>query len=286
MRLKPLTPERLAEDKRSLEHTLEKLRYTKVGGFAFDETTRKVFDDTAEERNARLEEFYQGGGYRVFFSGYIDILLDQAANDEIYHFWRRKTHERMIDPAKAEILAPAKPPHPFAGKRPSLEQDYYEMMDKPNVTLVDVKNNPVTHLVPNGIVAADGTVHEAEIIVLATGFDAVTGGLKDIDITGLGGLTLQERWNDGTHAYLGMAVSGFPNLFYTYGPFSPSAYANGPVVVESQADWIVSVMRKMRDEGHTRIHPTHQAEREWKEKVIAIHAMTLRDNIEGSWYLG
>lgn len=153
----------------------------------------------------------------------------------------------MTYPAKAEILALTKPPHPFAGKRPSLEQDYYEMMDKPNVTLVDVKSNPVTHLVSNGI-------------ALATGFDAVTGGFKDIDITGLGGLTLQERWNDGTHAYLGMAVSGFPNLFYTYGPFSPSAYANGPVIIESQADWIVSVMRKMRDDGHTRIDPTHQAE--------------------------
>lgn len=143
-----------------MEYTLEKLRYKKVGGFAFDETTRKVFDNTAEERNARLEEFYQGGGYRVFFSGYSHIMLDQAANDE---FWRRKTHERMTDPTKAEILAPTKPPHPFAGKRPSLEQDYYEMMDKPNVTLVDVKSNRVTYFVSNGIVVADGTVHEAEV---------------------------------------------------------------------------------------------------------------------------
>lgn len=203
-----------------MEYTLEKLRYTKVRGFAFDETTRKVFDNTAEERNARLEEFYQGGGYRVFFSGYSHIMLDQAANDEIYYFWRRKTHERMTDPTKAEILAPTKPPHPFAGKRPSLEQDYYEMMDKPNVTLVDVKSNRVTYFVSNGIVVADGTVHEAEVIALVTGLDAVTGGFKDIDITELGGLTLQERWNDGTHVYLGMAVSGFQIFLYLRAVFA------------------------------------------------------------------
>lgn len=250
MRLKQLTPEQLVKDKEILEHILEKLLCTKVGRFAFDETTHEVFDDTAEEREARLEEFYQDGDYKVFFSGYIDIL------------------------------------HPFAGKRPLLEQDYYEMMNKSRVTLVDVKSNPVTHLVSNGIVTTDGTIHEADIIFLATGFDTVTCGFKDIDITGLNGLTLQERWSDGIRSYLRMSIAGFPNFFYIYGPFSPSAYVNGPVVVESQVDWIVSVLRKMQAERHTRIEATQQAESEWREKVFSIHAMTLRENIEGGWYLG
>jgi len=220
------------------------------------------------------------------FSSYIDILMDRAGNDELYNLWRRKTHARMTDPRKAEILAPTTPPHPFAGKRPALEQDYYKQMDKPHVTLVDVKSTPMTHVVSNGIITSDGTVHEADVIALATGFDAVTGGFKDVAITGLKGLTLEEKWNDGTHAYLGLTISGFPNLFYTYGPFAPTAYAIGPVVVESQADWILQVMRRMRAEGLTRIDATQEAEREWKKNVLGIHAMDLRDNIERSCYLG
>lgn len=108
-------------------------------------------------------------------------------------------------------------------------------MDKPHVTLVDLKSNPVTHLVSNSIITADRTAHEADIIILATGYDAVTGGFKDIAITGLDGLTLEDKWNDATHSYLGLTISGFPNMFYLYGPLSPTAYATGPTVVESQA---------------------------------------------------
>ncbi|EEP80136.1 predicted protein [Uncinocarpus reesii 1704] len=286
MRLERIDPEQAQKDKGSLPYLLGEKRYTTIAGFLYDDTTRRVFDDTSEEREARLEQEYRDGGYRIFFSAYFDILLDQAANDEIYNFWRRKVHARMTDSQKAEILAPLKAPHPFGGKRPSLEQDYYEQMDKPHVTLVDVKSTPVTHLVSNGIVTTDGAVHEADVLILATGYDAVTGGFKDMAITGLNGLTLAEKWSDGTQAYLGLTISGFPNFFYAYGPFAPTAYSAGPAAIESQADWILEVMRKMRAEGATRIDATQEAEREWREKVLAIHAMTLRENVEGSWYLG
>lgn len=286
MRLKRIDPDQERADKKALPYLLGEKRYTTVGGFVLDETSRKVFDDTPEKREARLEQDYRDGGYRMFFCSYIDILMSEAGNKEIYNFWRRKVHSRMTDQTKAEILAPVEQPHPFAGKRPSLEQDYYEQMDMPHVTLVDVKRHPIIHLVEDGIVTADGTIHRADLIVLATGFDAATGGLKDITITGLGGLTLQDRWKDGTHAYLGMMVSGLPNLFYTYGPFAPTAYASGPVVVESQATWIIQVMKKMRRDSLTRIDVTREAEASWKEKVLRLHAMTLRENVEGSWYLG
>lgn len=286
MRRRPISPERALNDRGRMGYLLGEERFTRIGGMLYEETTRKVFDENAEEREARLDKEYRYGGFRFFFEAYIDILLDQAANDEIYRFWRRKVHERMTDKRKAEILAPEKPPYPFAGKRPSLEQDYYEQMDQPHVTLVDVKATPVTHVVSNGIVTADGTVHEADLIIMATGYDAITGGIKNIDITGLNGLTINEKWKSGTHAYLGMTVSGFPNFFYTYGPLSPVAYASGPSTVESQSDWIVQAMRKMRSEGMTRINATEEAERSWKSLLNHIHAMTLRENVEGSWYLG
>ncbi|KAL4928014.1 flavin-containing monooxygenase [Aspergillus undulatus] len=283
---KEITPEQAEKDRPLLKYQLGEKRFTTVGGFLYEETTRQVMDDTPEEREARLSEVYKEGGFKIFFCAYINVLGDQEGNDEIYKFWRRKTHERMTDKKKAEILAPAKPPHPFAGKRPSLEQDYYEQMDKPHVTLVDVKSHPIIHAVPEGLVTADGNVHKADILVLATGYDAVTGGFNEIDITGLHGLTLEERWKDATHSYLGMMVSGFPNMLYVYGPLSPSSYATGPAVVESQAHWILDTMRKMKEQGATRIDTTQEAERGWREKINAIHAWTLRDDIEGSWYLG
>ena len=283
---KKIDAKQAMQNRALLKYQLSEKRFTTVGGFLYDETTRRVMDDTPEEREARLEKDYQAGGFRMFFCSYIDVLGDQEGNNEIYKFWRRKTHERMTDKQKAEILAPLKAPHPFAGKRNSLEQDYYEQMDKPHVTLVDIKSNPVTHLLSNSIVTADKTVHEADIIILATGYDAVTGGFKDIAITGLDGLTLEDKWSDATHSYLGLTISGFPNMFYLYGPLSPTAYATGPAVVESQAHWIIDTIRKMRKQGATRINATTEAECEWKEKVNVIHAYTLRDKIEGSWYLG
>jgi cation diffusion facilitator CzcD-associated flavoprotein CzcO len=284
MRNRQLDPrEKQASD---LAYLLGDKRFKNGGGFTFDETTRKVMDDTPEEREARLEGEYQYGGFRIFFTGYIDVMMDPIGNEEVYKFWQRKTQARMADAKKAELLAPTKSPHPFAGKRPSLEHDYYEMMDQPHVNLVDVKQTPITHLVAEGLVTSDGVIHEADIVVLATGFDAVTGGFRDIDIRGLEQQTLAHKWSGGTKAHLGMMVSGFPNFFYTYGPFAPTAYGNGPAIVESQADWIVHVMRKMRAAAQTRIDATLEAEAKWKEMVISVHAMTLRDNIEGSWYLG
>jgi cation diffusion facilitator CzcD-associated flavoprotein CzcO len=161
-----------------------------------------------------------------------------------------------------------------------------EQMDKDHVTLVDVNANPVTHVVSNGIVTADGAVHEADIIILATDYGAITGGFGEIDITGLNGRTLEDKWSDGTHSYLGLTISGFPNMLYAYGPLSPSSYGTGPAVVESQSHWMVNTIKKMKAEGATRIDAMVEGEHEWRQKVDTIHAYTLRDNVEGSWYLG
>jgi len=158
-------------------------------------------------------------------------------------------------------------------------------MDQPHVTLVDVKANPVARVVPTGILTADKHLHKIDILALATGFDSVTGGYKDIAITGLSGVRLAEKWREGTYTYLGLTVAGFPNFMFTYGPQSPTAYANGPTIVEPQGEWIVRVMREMRDRGYTRIDANEGAEREWKETIRSLHSLSLRDKTEG-WYMG
>jgi cation diffusion facilitator CzcD-associated flavoprotein CzcO len=218
-------------------------------------------------------------------NNYMDMLEDEDANREAYNFWAKKTRPRIHDPEKRDILVPETPPHPFGGRRMSLEQDFYEQMDKPNIHIVDIKKNVVAEVVPEVILTADGKVHKLDIIALATGFDAITGGLKDIKLTGLNGETLQEKWKMGTYTYLGISTAGFPNFFFLYGPQAPTAYSNGPSCVEPQADWVVDVLKDMREKGLTKIVPTKEAETAWKKNVNALHSKSLRDKVEG-WYMG
>lgn len=172
-------------------------------------------------------------------------------------------------------MAPSVAPHPFGAKRPSLEQDYYEKIDRPNVNVVSVKETPITEFTMDGLVTSDGKVHRADIIALATGYDAVTGSFKDIDIRGLGSRKLNDKWNSDTRTYLGMATQGFPNLFFTYGPQSPGAFANGPSCIEPQCDWIAKVLSRLLDQGLSRIDAEEDAEQQWSATVNAIMKATL-----------
>ena len=284
MRQGPVDPEQSKQDLQHLKERLGTTRFKSAAGFLYGDPEKGVFDYTPEEREAILEHGWAYGGFK-YLHLFNDMLTSQEANDEIYAFWAKKRRAQMKNPAKRDLLAPETPPHPFAGKRPSLEQDYYQQMDKDHVTLVSVKETPVVKVVENGIVTEDGKLHEADIIAIATGFDSVTGGMKEIEITGLDGERLNDKWKNGTYTYLGMTVANFPNMMFTYGPQSPTAYANGPSIVEPQDEWIVDVMRKMRDEGKTRLNPDLNAELDFKKQVNEIHAMTLRDKVEG-WYMG
>ncbi|KAK5129145.1 hypothetical protein LTR08_003810 [Meristemomyces frigidus] len=280
----PVDPEQAKRDLESMHKKLNVSRYETGAGFLYPSPTKGVLDDPPDVREAVFEEAWRLGGFRLLFT-YNDILLSQEANDVVYAFWARKNRAKMTDPSKRDLLVPEVQPHPFGGKRPSLQQDYYEQMDKPSVTLVDVRKTPVSHVVENGIVTEDGKLHEIDILSIATGFDSLTGGYKDLDITGLDGIKLAEKWKMGTYTYLGMSVADFPNLLYTYGPQSPTAYANGPSIVEPQDEWIVSVMKKMREQGKTRINANRDAEQEWKHMINKMHSMTLRDKVDG-WYMG
>lgn len=166
-----------------------------------------------------------------------------------------------------------------------MEQDYYDQFNKPNVHCVSIKNNPIVEIKPKGVVTADGVLHECDILALATGFDAVNGGLKDIQLTGLNGQTLDDKWSQQTLTYLGLSINDFPNFFFTYGAQAPTAFSNGPSSLEPQCDFIIRVITSMKESGKTRINPTKEKEREWYETVQTFSKMTLRHDVD-SWYMG
>jgi cyclohexanone monooxygenase len=260
-------------------------RRTKTfAGFDYDVLAKSALEVSDYERQATFERLWEIGGFAPWIGSFNDILLNEEANRAAYQFWRDKTLKRIKDPAIAEILAPAEPIHPFGVKRPSLEQHFYEIFNQPNVSLVDLRTNPIERVTPGGIRTAAGE-HELDILVLATGFDAVTGGLTSIDIRGPAGETLKDKWATGVRAHLGMAAAGFPNLLFVYGPQSPNGFCNGPTCAEVQGDWIARLLDHLRQGNYTRVEATVAAEEAWRAQVLALADATLFPRAD-SWYLG
>lgn len=259
-------------------------RASSNSGFDYVDARPSALADSDEERLAHYEDLWARGGFSFWAGNYSDVLIDEAANRTAYDFWRAKVHARVQDPAVAEVLAPLEPPHPFGVKRPSLEQTYYDVFDQANVSLVDLRSDPIEEVTSAGILTSTRH-HAVDVLVLATGFDAVTGGLTNIDIRGIGEETLQEHWSAGPLTHLGVASAGFPNLLYLYGPQSPSGFCNGPTCAEVQGDWVVELLAHLRDHGITRIEATSAAEQAWRDQVRAIAAATLFPRAD-SWYMG
>jgi cyclohexanone monooxygenase len=284
----PMRQKKLDEDaiRRMKENYPEMFdRRTKTfAGFHYDALEKSALEVSDDERQATFERLWEIGGFAPWIGSFNDILLNEEANRAAYKFWRDKTLKRIKDPAVAEILAPTEPLHPFGVKRPSLEQHYYEIFNQANVSLVDLRANPIERVTPRGIKTAAGE-YDLDILVLATGFDAVTGGLTRIDIRGTEGETLKEKWAQGVRAQLGMAAAGFPNLLFVYGPQSPNAFCNGPTCAEVQGDWIARLLDHLRQRNYTRVEATVAAEEAWRAQVLELADATLFPRAD-SWYLG
>jgi len=238
-----------------------------------------ALDATQAERTIEFEQRWEDGGFG-FLSGYVDHMLDMDSNDTIAEFTRSKIRAIVEDPGTAALLSP----HQVIGcKRLCLDTGYFETYNEPHVELVDVSENPV-EMIPSGIRVADREF-ELDCIVLATGFDAMTGTLLRIDIVGRDGLTIQEKWNAGPLTYLGLGIRGFPNLFTISGPGSPSVLTNMIVSIEQHVDWIIGCLDYMRSGGHSVIEPTAEAEDAWVNHVNAVADFTLFPSCN-SWYLG
>ncbi len=248
--------------------------------FLLDE--RGVFDVTPEERQAMYEAAWQKGGLQ-FRATFQDLVTNQAANDTAAEFIRAKIRETVKDSETAEKLANID--HPFAAKRPPIDSHYFETYNRNNVELVDVRAAPIERITENAIVTRDAS-YELDIIVFATGFDAMTGPLLKIDITGRNGRTLKDAWSAGPRTYLGLAVAGFPNLFTITGPGSPSVLCNMPVAIEQHVEWITDCIAWMRDHENERIETTPEAADDWVDEVNAAADATLLPKAKHSWYLG
>lgn len=259
-------------------------------GFPYNPTSKTFFEASPAEREAYWEELWQRGGFSFLLSNYGEFLVDRNVNREFYQFWAKKVRARIRDPYKRDVLAPLKQGHWFGTKRPSLEQDYYEMIDRANVTVVDLNATPIDEFAETGILTQgedgeDGKLHEFDIIILATGYDAVTGSLKDMGLADREGVSLAEKWAAGTYTYLGLTVDKMPNLFMVYSPQAPTSLSNGPPIIEIQVDWIAAAIRKMRDQGIASIEPRRAAAEKWRDDIQNMNALTLYPETN-SWYMG
>jgi cation diffusion facilitator CzcD-associated flavoprotein CzcO len=237
---------------------------------------------SAEERRRTFDERWNAGGFRLFIDSYQDILFDKKANDTIAEYIRERIHERVNDPAVADLLAPKD--YPYGTKRPPLETNYYEVFNQDNVTLVDIGNAPIESITETGVRTANAE-YEFDIIVLATGFDAMTGPLMKLGIVGRDGLKLSDKWAHGPRTYLGLTVSGFPNLFLITGPQSPSVLYNMPLAIEDHVDFAAEAITCMRERGLDVIEATLESEDKWVAEANEISSRTLLPGTD-SWYMG
>jgi cation diffusion facilitator CzcD-associated flavoprotein CzcO len=251
-------------------------------GHPFPIEDRSALDVTPEERRAIYDAAWAKGGLQ-FRAAFRDLLTDKAANDTAAEFLRARIREVVKDPAKAAILADID--HPFAAKRPPIDTDYFETFNRDNVALVDVRAAPIEAITPAGVRTRDAE-YPLDIIVFATGFDAMTGPLLRIDIRGRDGLALADAWSAGPRNYLGLQVAGFPNLFTVTGPGSPSVLCNMPVAIEQHVEWITDCIAHMRANGLERVEAQPEAMDRWVAEVNAAANATLLPQAHHSWYLG
>jgi cation diffusion facilitator CzcD-associated flavoprotein CzcO len=277
-----ITAEEQKEIKAGYED-LERLVRSTFAGFAHPDGTRGTFEDTKEQRWAFYEELYGKRGFAKLFSNYNDILVDPKANAEFCEFLAHKIRERVLDPVTADKLLPTD--HGYGMKRPPMETGYYEAYNRPNVKLVDVRETPIERITETGIVTSEGpeVVEESfDMIIWATGFDAVTGALTRMGLVDTGGQRLDEVWADGPHTYLGVSIPRFPNLLFVGGPHFP--FANVPRGADIQVDFVADLVRHVFEGGIARVEPQDAAAEAWTEHVLA--ACTPFLVADTSWFRG
>lgn len=244
-------------------------------------STEDIAKDAADEEFAeRLEHRWEVGGF-TFYRAYADVALDADSNGRIAEFVRQKIADVVHDPDVSSKLTPH---NTIACKRPCLDTNYFETYNLDHVHLVDVSETPVERISPEGVVV-EGTEYPADMIVFATGFDAMTGTLLRMNITGRAGARLIDHWDAGPRTYLGLGVSGFPNLFTVSGPGSPSVLTNMIPSIEQHVEWISQCLCDLRERGAEVIEAEPEAEAYWVDHVNAVADLTLYPTCN-SWYLG
>ena len=241
---------------------------------------RATHEVTPEEREAFFEKLYGEKGFGIWQGNFRDVLVDRKANALLSDFVARKIRERVKDQAIAEKLIPKN--HGFGTRRVPLETRYYEVYNQPNVTLVDIAETPIERITPTGIKTSDAD-YAFDIIIYATGFDAITGSFDRIDIRGAGGLKLKDKWQGGPKTYLGVQVEGFPNMLMLMGPHT--ALGNIPRSIEYNVDWVTGLIRHMHEHGLTRVEARPEGVKAWTDHVVALGEGMLSNEVD-SWMTG
>jgi len=252
------------------------------GCFIHAADPRNAVEVSADEREAFYEKLYNQPGFAFWQSNFRDSLVDKAANDTMTAFVTRKIRARVKDHKVADKLIPTN--HGFGTRRVPLESGYYEVYNQPNVELIDLRETPIERITEKGIRTSDGE-RAFDMIIFATGFDAITGSFDRIDIRGRGGQRLKDKWADGPQTYLGLNVEGFPNMLTLVGPHNAATFCNLPRCIEQNVEWVSDLLVYMRDRRLTRVEATEAAERDWTAHVHETAARLLLTQVD-SWMTG
>ena len=276
-----LTPEQMADIKSRYDEIFATCLRT-PGGFEHEPDRRGFYEVSREEREALWDKLYGEPGFGIWLSNFREIFTDEVANAEFSQYIAQRIRQRVKDPVLAEKLIPKD--HGFGVQRVPLETRYYEVYNRDNVRLVDISATPIESITPKGIRTSDQE-YEFDLIVYATGFDAITGAYDRIDFRGVGGQKLRDKWNDGPVTFLGMQISGFPNFITVAGPQSGSASTNFPRGIEIGVDWVTGLLEHMWKYGYTRVEATPAAEERWTNHVAKMYSTMLMRKAKG-WFTG
>lgn len=273
----PIGPEEQLEIKANYPEIFKKCMET-AGSFMHQFDPRSALEVSPEERLEQYERLWAEPGFKKWLANFYDVMVPGKANEDYAEFVRNKIRERVKDPVVAEMLVPKD--HMFGSKRLPCESGYYEVYNQDNVLLVDVREAPIHRITPNGLQTRDAE-YELDVIIFATGFDAVTGSLDRLEIRGEGGQTLKNKFAGGPRTYMGISSSGFPNLF----TINAASVGNFVRAAEPLVDWVSDAMAYVHKNGFSRIAATKQAEDEWTEHVAEAGAKILRSKAD-SWFVG
>jgi cation diffusion facilitator CzcD-associated flavoprotein CzcO len=274
-----ISKDEMAEIRGRYPEIFERCRET-FACFLHSPDPRKATEVTEEEREALWEKLYGNRGFGMWQGNFRDILVDRTANAMVSDFVARKIRQRVKDQTVAEKLIPRN--HGFGTRRVPLETKYYEVYNQPNVKLVDIKETPIERITPKGIKTSDAE-YDFDIIIYATGFDAITGAFDRIDFQGVNGLKLRDKWKGGPQTYLGIMVEGFPNMMMQMGPHT--ALGNIPRSIEYSVEWVTDLLSHARKHHVTRIEATPEGVRSWTDHVKSLGVGLLSNEID-SWMTG
>ncbi|KAM5349243.1 hypothetical protein ACJ41O_005750 [Fusarium nematophilum] len=286
MAQRKLSDEESEQMKNSYDALFTQAKYHHSSGYGYNSFNESYYKTSPEQRRAHYQDLWSRGTYAILTSNYPEHHYDKASNAEIYQFWAEKVRARITDPVKRDIMAPLDQFQWIGTKRPNLEIDYYERIDQPNVKLVNLKKTPIKEFVQSGIVTeGQGTtdVYDLDLVIVATGYDSVTGSLYEMNIADRSGTKLQQKWKNGIYTYLGMMIPEVPNAFMLYGPQAPSGLANGPPFLELQVEWLVKFFKKLEEENAKQVEVSVDAAADYRKKNLDAYSQSLMQETPSWW---